>query len=160
MIKEAREAVRSAASGSAPPSLPTARERNSARHRALERAAVTHFIEELVDIAKAEDPHCCAPSRIIRPRNTCGRAASIFLVQRLPASPAALREFLPLQMQADTSRLSWANLKPDSARGRVPGRNALLANRTLPRRARGMVVFSFSDDWFVGGNQVEGLVWG
>lgn len=127
--------------------------------------AVTDFIEELIDLAKAEDPDCLCtfanfPStEFLRPRNTDFLCFNVYLHHRRPFENYLAR----LQMQADTKPLILGEFGVDSQREGEAGKCEMLAwqiEAAFRGGLAGLVVFSYSDDWFVGGRQVEGWFMG
>ena len=80
--------------------------------------AVTAFIEELIDVAKAEDPDCLCtfanfpPTEFLRPRNVDFFCFNVYLHQRRPFENYLSR----LQMLADTKPLILGEFGADSQR--------------------------------------------
>ena len=123
-------------------------------------AAVTAFIEELVDIAKSVDADCLCtfanypPTEFLRPRNLDFVCFNVYLHQRRPFENYLAR----LQMQAETKPLVLGEFGLDSAREGEAGKSETLSwqiEAAFRGGLAGAVVFSFTDDWFKEGQQIE-----
>ena len=103
----------------------------------------------------------CAPSPISRPRNSSGRRRSISICFNVYLhQPQPFKNYLArLQMIADAKPLVLGEFGMDSLREGEPrqARDAGLADRSAPSAPDwpGAVVFSFTDDWYRGGEQVD-----
>jgi glycosyltransferase involved in cell wall biosynthesis len=122
--------------------------------------AVTDFIEELVDLAKSVDPECLCtfanfpPTEFLRPHNVDFVCFNVYLHHRRPFENYLAR----LQMQADTKPLLLGEFGVDSKREGEAEKCAML-NWQIEAGFRnglaGMVVFAYTDDWWVGGAKVH-----
>ncbi len=121
---------------------------------------VAAFIEELVNEAKGADPDCLCtfgnfpPSEFLRPENIDFHCFNVYLHQRRAFENYVSR----LQMIADTKPLMIGETGVDSRREGEAQKCELLAwqiEAGFQRGLAGLVVFSFTDDWFRGGVQIE-----
>lgn len=122
--------------------------------------AVEAFIDELVDVAKAVDPDCLCtftsypPTEFLRPRNIDFVCFNVYLHH-----PKSYEAYLArLQMLADTRPLVLGEFGMDSIReGEVHQSEFLAWQIELAFRGglAGTVIFSYTDDWFRGGLQIE-----
>lgn len=122
-------------------------------------AEVTDFIEELIDIAKEIDPDCLCtfanfpPTEFLRPQNVDFFCFNVYLHHRRPFENYLAR----LQMQADTKPLVLGEFGVDSKREGEDGKCEMLSwqiEAAFRGGLAGLVVFSYTDDWWVGGNRV------
>jgi GT2 family glycosyltransferase len=123
-------------------------------------ARVAEFIEELVAEAKAMDPECLCtfgnfpPTEFLRPQNIDFHCFNIYLHQR-----RAYENYLArLQMIADTKPLLIGETGIDSQREGEEHKCEILAwqiEAGFQRGLAGMFIFSYTDDWFRGGVQIE-----
>ncbi len=121
---------------------------------------VAAFIEELVNEAKAVDPACLCtfgnfpPTEFLRPENIDFLCFNVYLHQR-----RAYENYLSrLQMIADTKPLMIGETGVDSLREGEGQKCEMLAwqiEAGFERGLAGLVVFSFTDDWFRNGTQIE-----
>jgi len=122
-------------------------------------AKVAEFIDELVTEAKRIDPQCLCtyanyPStEFLQPRTLDFISFNVYLHQ-----PAAFKSYLArLQMLADIKPLVLSEYGVDSKREGEAAKCEMLSWQTeLAFRGglAGAVVFSFTDDWYRGGEQV------
>ncbi|HEU0011838.1 MAG TPA: glycosyltransferase [Verrucomicrobiae bacterium] len=126
---------------------------------------VTAFIEELVEIAKSEDPECLCtfanypPTEFLRPRNVDFVCFNVYLHHRRPFENYLAR----LQNQADTLPLVLGEFGADSQQEGETAKSEMLAwqiEAGFRSGLAGMIVFSFTDDWFKGGHPVTGWFMG
>lgn len=129
-----------------------------ARWSGAERVA--DFIDELVAIARSADPGCLCtfgnfpPTEFLRPRAIDFVCFNVYLHE-----PKALADYLArLQIQAEPKPLLLGEFGIDSLRQGESRQSEMLA-WTIEIAFRGglagAVVFSFTDDWFMGGRQIE-----
>ena len=121
---------------------------------------VAEFIDELVDVAKEADPGCLAtfanfpPTEFLRPRAVDFVTFNVYLHQQ-----RALGAYLGrLLLQSDPKPLVLGEFGIDSRREGEEAKCKILAwtiERSFRSGLAGAVVFSFTDDWFMGGRQVE-----
>src|SRR5437773_4285057 len=121
---------------------------------------VTDFIEELADVAKSADPDCLCtftsypPTEFLRPQNIDFVCFNVYLHYRKPFENYLAR----LQMLADTKPLVLGEFGVDSIREGEERQGELLAwqvEAAFGAGLAGTVIFSFTDDWFRGGHQIE-----
>lgn len=121
---------------------------------------IERFIEELVGIAKAVDPDALCtfaaypPTEFLRPRNVDFLCFNVYLHHR-PAFEAYLAR---LQTLADARPLILGELGMDSWREGEDAKCAFLTwqiESAFRAGLAGTVLFSFTDDWFRGGHQIE-----
>lgn len=162
--EEAREAVRKAA-------------RNCAGHPALfaysianeippdivrwsRAGAVEDFIDELVAEAKAIDPDCLCtftnypPTEFLRPQSLDFLCFNVYLHHQQPFKNYLAR----LQMIADTRPLVLGEFGIDSLREGEPRKCEILSwqiETAFRAGLAGTVVFSYTDDWWRGGQRIE-----
>ena len=127
--------------------------------------AVTDFIDELIDLAKQVDPECLCtyssfPStEFLRPRNVDFISFNIYLHQPKPFEQYLAR----LQMLADTKPLVLAEFGLDSRHAGEAGQADFLSwqiESAFRAGLAGTVLFSYTDDWFRGGCQIEDWAFG
>ncbi len=121
---------------------------------------VAAFIDELVDEAKAVDPECLCtfgnfpPTEFLRPLNIDFFCFNVYLHHR-----RAYENYLSrLQMIADTKPLMIGETGIDSQREGEDQKCEILAwqiETGFQRGLAGLVIFSFTDDWFRGGVQID-----
>ncbi len=123
------------------------------------------FIEELVDAAKTEDPDglytfaSFPPTEFLRPENIDFLCFNLYLHHRKPFESYLAR----LQMLADDKPLVLGEFGIDSLREGEDHKCDLLAwqvESTFRGGLAGTVVFSYTDDWFRGGHQIEDWAFG
>lgn len=127
--------------------------------------AVANFIDELVAEAKRIDPDCLCtftnfpPTEFLRPQSVDFLCFNVYLHQRQPFKNYLAR----LQMIADAKPLVLGEFGIDSGReGEVQKCEILSWQIETAFRGglAGTVVFSYTDDWWRGGQQVEGWTMG
>lgn len=126
---------------------------------------VERFIDELVLAAKSIDPDCLCTfanfpsSEFLNPHQVDFASFNVYL-----HDPAALESYLGrLQMLADTKPLILSELGMDSIREGESRKSRYLSEQIeLAFRGglAGAIVFSFTDDWFRGGVQIEDWAFG
>src|SRR5436190_2740266 len=121
---------------------------------------IAGFIEELVEIARTIDPECLCtfgnfpPTEFLRPRNIDFHCFNIYLHQRRAFEGYVGR----LQMIADTKPLVIGETGIDSLREGEEHKCEILSwqiEATFQRGLAGIFLFSFTDDWFRNGIQIE-----
>ena len=121
---------------------------------------VTDFIEELIDLAKAEDPDCLCtfanypPTEFLRPQNVDFFCFNVYLHHRRPFENYLAR----LQMQADTKPLILGEFGVDSKREGEAEKCEMLSwqiEAAFRGGLAGLVVFAYTDDWCVNGHRVD-----
>jgi O-antigen biosynthesis protein len=126
-------------------------------------SAVAGFIDELVQVAKQADPECLCtftnypPTEFLQPQCLDFHCFNVYLHQR----PAFRNYLAKLQMSADAKPLVLGEIGVDSIREGEPRKSEMLAwqiEETFQAGLAGAVVFSFTDDWWRDGRQVEN--WG
>ncbi len=126
---------------------------------------VAAFLDELVSIAKAADPSCLCtfasfpPTEYLLPQNLDFLCFNVLLHER-PAFAAYLAR---LQMIAGTKPLVIGECGVDSLREGEPRQAAILGELIeagFRSGAAGMVIFSYTDDWHRGGQQVTDRAFG
>jgi glycosyltransferase involved in cell wall biosynthesis len=122
--------------------------------------AVTEFIEELVALAKSIDPDCLCtfanypPTEFLRPHNIDFVCFNVYLHHRRPFENYLAR----LQMQADMKPLILGEFGADSKREGEAEKCEMLSwqiETAFRGGLAGVIVFSYTDDWVVGGTRVE-----
>jgi len=123
------------------------------------------FIDELIDVGRSVDPDCLftftnyPPTEFLRPGNVDFVCFNVYLHR-----PKDYEAYLArLQMMADTKPLILGEFGMDSIREGEPHKCEFLTWQIeLGARAglAGTVVFSFTDDWFRGGLQIEDWAFG
>lgn len=126
---------------------------------------VEAFIDELVDEAKAVDADCLCtftnypPTEFLRPRNIDFVCFNVYLHQ-----PKSFEGYLArLQMLADNKPLVLGEFGMDSIReGEAHQSEFLSWQIELAFRGglAGTIIFSFTDDWFRGGLQIQDWAFG
>jgi len=126
---------------------------------------VTDFIEELIDVAKEEDPDCLCtfasfpPTEFLRPRNIDFVCFNVYLHQRKPFEGYLAR----LQMLADDKPLLLGEFGIDSLREGEEHKREILSwhiESVFRGGLAGAIIFSFTDDWFRGGQQIVDWAFG
>jgi O-antigen biosynthesis protein len=121
---------------------------------------VAQFIEELVSEAKGIDPECLCtfgnfpPSEFLRPQNIDFHCFNLYLHQRRAYENYVAR----LQMIADTKPLVIGETGIDSMREGEEHKCEILSwqiEAGFRHGLAGLCVFSFTDDWFRNGIQIE-----
>ncbi|MDB6016503.1 MAG: hypothetical protein JWR19_992 [Pedosphaera sp.] len=122
--------------------------------------AVANFIDELVLEAKAIDPDCLCtftnfpPTEFLRPQSLDFICFNVYLHQRQP-----LKNYLArLQMIADVKPLVLGEFGIDSGREGEAQKCEMLSwqiETAFRGGLAGTVVFSYTDDWWRGGQQIE-----
>ncbi len=121
---------------------------------------VAEFIDELVDEAKAVDPECLCtfgnfpPTEFLRPQNIDFFCFNVYLHHRRTYENYLSR----LQMIADTKPLMIGETGIDSQREGEEHKCEILSwqiQAGFQRGLAGLVVFSFTDDWFRNGMQIN-----
>jgi O-antigen biosynthesis protein len=122
--------------------------------------AVADFIDDLVHAAKRADPEClCAftnypPTEFLRPQSVDFLCFNVYLHQRQSFENYLAR----LQMLAESKPLLLGELGIDSLREGEVGQSAMLEwqiEGAFRAGLAGAVVFTFTDDWWRSGRQVE-----
>jgi len=122
--------------------------------------AVAEFIDDLVHIAKEADPECLCtftnyPStEFLRPQSVDFVCFNVYLHQEQPFANYLAR----LQMLAETKPLVLGEFGIDSLREGEARQSEILAwqiTSAFRSGLAGAVVFTFTDDWWRGGRQVE-----
>lgn len=126
---------------------------------------VAAFIDELIAIVKAVDPECLCtfgnypPTEFLRPQNVDFHCFNVYLHHPKPFENYLSR----LQMIADAKPLILGEFGIDSLRhGEEQQAEMLSWKIELAFRggAAGAVVYSYSDDWFKGGQQIDNWAFG
>src|SRR5208282_1413674 len=122
--------------------------------------AVADFIDDLVQEAKAADPACLCtftnypPTEFLRPRGVDFVCFNVYLHQE-----QAFNNYLGrLQMQAESKPLVLGEFGIDSLREGEARKCEILAwqiEAAFRRGLAGAIVFSYTDDWWRGGCQIE-----
>jgi GT2 family glycosyltransferase len=122
--------------------------------------AVANFIDELVSVAKRADPDCLCtfasypPTEFLRPRSTDFVCFNVYLHDQQP-----FRNYLArLQMLADSKPLLLGEFGIDSLREGEPRKCEMLQwqiEDAFRAGLAGAVVYSFTDDWWRDGRQIE-----
>ena len=121
--------------------------------------AVADFIDELVAVARTADPYCLCtfanypPTEFLRPRSPDFVCFNVYLHERAPFANYLAR----LQMIADTKPLLLGEFGLDARREGAARQAATLAwqiEAAFQGGLAGVVVFSFTDDWWHAGRPV------
>lgn len=121
---------------------------------------VAEFIEELVNEAKTIDPECLCtfgnfpPTEFLRPQNIDFHCFNVYLHQRRAFENYVAR----LQMVADTKPLIIGETGIDSLREGEQHKCEILSwqiEAAFQRGLAGIFIFSFTDDWFRNGIQID-----
>ena len=120
---------------------------------------VAEFIDELVAVARSVDPGCLCtfgsypPTEFLRPHAPDFVSFNVYLHQR-----HALASYLArLQLQSGPKPVVLAEFGIDSQREGEARKSEILGwtvETAFRAGLAGAVVFSFTDDWFMGGSQV------
>lgn len=122
--------------------------------------AVADRVDELVEVAKSEDPDCLytfanfPPTEYLQPRNLDFLSFNVYLHQRHSFENYLAR----LQLQAEGKPLLLSECGVDTVREGEFQKCAMLSwqvEATFRAGLAGVVVFSFTDDWVKAGWQVE-----
>ena len=122
--------------------------------------AVADFIDDLVHEAKRADPECLCtftnypPTEFLRPQSVDFICFNVYLHQRQPFENYLAR----LQMLAEAKPLLLGEFGIDSLREGEAGQSSMLEwqiESAFRGGLAGAVVFTFTDDWWRGGRQVE-----
>jgi len=121
--------------------------------------AVTEFIDELVEVARAADPECLCtftsfpPTEFLRPQNIDFVCFNVYLHQQKP-----FENYLAhLQTLADSRPLVLGEFGIDSIREGEGQKCEILAwqiESAFHAGLAGAILFSYTDDWFRGGHQI------
>jgi len=126
---------------------------------------VEQFIDELIEAARAIDPRCLytftnfPPTEFLQPRNIDFVCFNVYLHTRGEFSAYMAR----LQMLADTKPVVLGEFGMDSIREGQAHQAEFLSwqiEQAFRDGLAGTVVFSFTDDWFRGGLQIEDWAFG
>lgn len=126
---------------------------------------VAEFIDELVTIVKSVDSHCLCtfgnypPTEFLRPQNIDFHCFNVYLHNPKPFENYLAR----LQMIADAKPLMLGEFGVDTLREGEDRQAAILSWKIeLSYRggSAGAIVFSFTDDWFRGGQQIDDWAFG
>lgn len=127
--------------------------------------AVSEFIDELVDEAKAIDPEALCtfasfpPTEFLHSANIDFVSFNVYLHHQKPFETYLAR----LQMIADSKPLVLAEFGIDSIREGEPAKCEILGwqiESAFRAGLAGTVLFSFTDDWFTGLGQVDNWAFG
>ncbi|MBM3875402.1 MAG: glycosyltransferase [Verrucomicrobia bacterium] len=127
--------------------------------------AVAEFIDELVDVAKAEDPDLLCtfanypPTEFLRPQNVDFLTFNVYLHPPKPFESYLAR----LQMIADSKPLLLGEFGMDSIREGEPKKSECLRwqiEAAFRGGLAGVIVFGFSDDWHTDGRAIEDWAFG
>jgi glycosyltransferase involved in cell wall biosynthesis len=122
--------------------------------------AVAEFIDEMVAEAKRADPDCLCtftnfpPTEFLRPRTLDFLCFNVYLHDQ----PAFKNYLARLQMVADHKPLMLGEFGVDSLQEGEPRKCEILSwqiETAFRSGLAGVVVFSFTDDWWRGGQQIE-----
>src|SRR5579859_861976 len=122
--------------------------------------AVANFIDELVAEAKRMDPDCLCtftnypPTEFLRPQSLDFLCFNVYLHHRQPFKNYLAR----LQMIADARPLVLGEFGIDSLREGEPQKCEILSWQievAFRGGLAGTIVFSYTDDWWRGGRQIE-----
>ncbi|HEY5479847.1 MAG TPA: glycoside hydrolase family 2 TIM barrel-domain containing protein, partial [Verrucomicrobiae bacterium] len=122
--------------------------------------AVADFIDALVHEAKRADPECLCtftnypPTEFLRPQSVDFLCFNVYLHQRQPFENYLAR----LQMLAESKPLLLGEFGIDSLREGEARQGEILAwqiESAFRGGVAGAVLFTFTDDWWRGGRQVE-----
>ena len=126
---------------------------------------VGRFIDELIDIAKAIDPECLCtfasypPTEYLHSRNADFVCFNVYLHER-----GSLEVYLRrLQTLADSKPLVLGELGMDSIREGEDRKSEFLQwqiETAFRAGLAGTVIFSYTDDWFRGGMQIQDWAFG
>jgi O-antigen biosynthesis protein len=160
-----REAALSCASHPAVFALSVVNEIPAAIVRWSGAAKMAAFIDELVETVKQVEPECLCtfgnfpPTEFLRPSNIDFHCFNVYLHNAKPFENYLAR----LQMIADSKPLVLGEFGVDSIREGEDRKCAILSSKielSFRGGAAGAVVYSFTDDWFKGGTQIEDWAFG
>lgn len=126
---------------------------------------VTEFIELLIEDARKIDPDCLytftsfPPSEFLQPANTDFSCFNVYLHDRKSYEAYLAR----LQTLADAKPIMLGEFGIDSIREGEAHKSEILSwqiEGAFRAGLAGMVVFSYTDDWFRGGMQIEDWAFG
>src|SRR5262249_33151372 len=133
--------------------------------RWLGREKVERFVEELVDVAHAEDPEALVtfasfpPTEYLKPRNVDFHTMNVYLHKR-----EKFRAYLQrLQNQVDEKPLVLGEYGIDSLRNGETEQADLLAmhlEEVYGCGLAGTCTFSYTDEWFTGGHPITDWAFG
>jgi glycosyltransferase involved in cell wall biosynthesis len=155
-----REAVRSCAGHAAVFAFSVVNEIPAEIVRWSGAQAISDFIDELVGLAKALDPDALCtfgnypPTEYLRPRNIDFLCFNLYLHQRAPFENYLAR----LQSQAGVRPLLLGEFGVDSLREGEAQKSEWLhwqIESAFRAGLAGTIVYSFTDDWFKEGRQIE-----
>jgi glycosyltransferase involved in cell wall biosynthesis len=127
--------------------------------------AVAEFIDELVEVAKAEDPDLLCtfanfpPTEFLRPQNADFITFNVYLHQQKAFESYVAR----LQMLADAKPLLLGEFGMDSIREGEARKCEFLkwqVETAFRGGLAGVVVFGFTDDWHTDGRQIQDWAFG
>jgi len=130
-----------------------------------ESAKIAEFIDELVGEVKAIDPACLCtfgnypPTEFLRPKEIDFHCFNVYIHNPKPFENYLAR----LQMIADSKPLILGEFGIDSLREGEERKCQILAWKTESAFRAGLagaLVFSFTDDWFKDGEQIEDWAFG
>lgn len=122
--------------------------------------AVAEFLDDLIEVGRSIAPNCLftmasyPPTEFLRPKNVDFLCFNIYLHHKQPFENYLSR----LQMIADNKPLVISEFGMDSLREGEPGKCAFFdwqIESIFRNGAAGAIAFSFTDDWFRGGMQIE-----
>jgi O-antigen biosynthesis protein len=127
--------------------------------------AVSHFLEELIEIAKEADPRCLCtfgnypPTEFLRVPNIDFHCFNVYLHER-----AAYENYLSrLQMIADSKPIIIGEFGLDSIREGETAKSEILewhVQATFRAGFAGTIIYSFTDDWHKDGRQIVDWAFG
>src|SRR6185295_7542792 len=126
---------------------------------------VADFIDELAQEARTIDPDCLCtftnypPTEFLRPQTLDFLCFNVYLHNRRPFENYLAR----LQMIADAKPLILGECGMDSLREGEERQSEILSwqiEAAFRSGLAGLVIFSFTDDWFTGGRQIEDWMMG
>jgi glycosyltransferase involved in cell wall biosynthesis len=127
--------------------------------------AVAAFIDDLVNIVKSIDPNCLCtfgnfpPTEYLRPQNLDFHCFNVYLHNQKPFENYLSR----LQMIADSKPLILGETGIDTLREGEETQREILAwqiETAFRSGLAGIVLYSFTDDWFRGGYQITDWTFG
>jgi glycosyltransferase involved in cell wall biosynthesis len=128
-------------------------------------AAVERFVDELIELAKAVDPECLCtfasfpPTEFLHPQNPDFITFNVYLHQQRPFENYLFR----LQALADSKPVMLGECGIDSIREGEAHKCEILhwqIEAAFRGGLAGTVVYSFTDDWFKDGRQIEDWAFG
>lgn len=127
--------------------------------------AVAGFIDELADIVRSIDPNCLCtfgnfpPSEFLRPQNLDFHTFNVYLHHQKPFENYLAR----LQMIADSKPLLIGETGIDTLREGEESQREILSwqiETTFRAGLAGLVLYSFTDDWYRDGVQITDWAFG